>query len=167
MDINELMMLTDEDIDYSNLSEETLKELALGDELFMATSALGELSRRKSSLAALIADEILSQSLGDCYLQANALEVLFDLNRKQALDYISEKGLYSNSYILNTIMELMIENESDFKRGSALSLITFVKERLKEFGSCEKFLEPEVRDYFLKLYGSIENIQTANTVISG
>lgn len=72
MQINELMILTDEDINYSSLSVDILKGLALGDELFIATSALGELSRKNSSVAASTAWEILSNSRGDCYLQAAA-----------------------------------------------------------------------------------------------
>ncbi len=58
----------------------------LGDELFIATSAFGELASRNSSLATNMAWEILSNSQGDRYLQATALETLFQGNRELALD---------------------------------------------------------------------------------
>ncbi len=113
MEINELMMLTDEDIDYSSLSIDILKELTLGDELFIATSALGELSRRNGSVAASIAWQILLKLHGDCYLQAAALETVFRFDQEKALDYIREQAPKCNTYVLNSILEIMIENESD------------------------------------------------------
>ena len=156
MEIYELMMLTDEQIDYSSLAEETLKELALGDELFIATSALGELSKRKSSVVVSVAWEILSKPQGDQYLQASALEILFNQNREQALEYIKQQAQYCNPYILNSIMELMIENEPDLKSDCTLSVVRLVAERLKEFDEKSRFPEPEVRESFLKLYGSVK-----------
>ncbi|MBD2773835.1 hypothetical protein [Iningainema tapete] len=164
MEINELMMLTDQDIDYRSLSENTLKELALGDELFIATSALGELSRRKISITALIAWEILSKSRGDRYLQASALEILFNLNREQAMDYISKQAQHSNPYILNTILELMIENESEFKSERALSIVRIVGERLQEFDESAEYPSMFLRDSFLKLYGYVKNIQAVDAI---
>ncbi len=164
MEVDELIMMTDSDINYSSLSEDTLKELALADELFIATSAITELAIRKSSIAAPVAWEILSKSHGDCYLQAAALEVLFNLNQELALDYIKKQAQYYNPYILNSIMELMIENESDFKSGRALSVVRIVLGRLQESDEEAKFPEPEVRDSFLKLYGYIENIQAADAM---
>jgi hypothetical protein len=43
MNSENLEIMTDADIDYGDLSEGVLKKLALGDELFIATSALVEL----------------------------------------------------------------------------------------------------------------------------
>ncbi|GAA6615893.1 hypothetical protein [Scytonema sp. NUACC26] len=77
MNSENIDFMTDDDIDYGSLSEDVLKQLALGDELFIATSALVELRLRKSDMAAMVAWEILSNSLGDKYLQATALSVLF------------------------------------------------------------------------------------------
>lgn len=167
MEVDELIMMSDNQIDYSSLSSDTLKTLALGDELFIATSAITELVNRKSSIAGTVAWEILSKSDGDCYLQAAALSILFNLNREQALDYIIKQAQYCNPYILNSIMELMIENESDFKSGHALSFVRIVSGRLKKFDESAKFPEPEVRHSFLKLYGNVENIQEADAVTLG
>jgi hypothetical protein len=65
----------------------------------------------------------LSKSLGDKYLQAAALSVLFDMSQEQAINFMIKQTQYSDSYILNTIMELMIENEADFKSEAASSIV--------------------------------------------
>ena len=159
MEINELMMLTDNEIDYDTLSEDELKELALGDELFIATSALGELENRKSHLGTEVAWEILSNAKGDRYLQAAALETLFQGNPELALDYMKEQAQKCDRYILNTIMELMIENKDDFKSGIALSVSRLISERIKKVDDEQEFLNAEVRDSFLSLYSPVENVQ--------
>ncbi len=51
------------------------------------------------------------------------------------------------------MMEILIENESDFKSESGLFIVRLVKERLKDFDDQVKFPEPEVKDSFLKRYG--------------
>jgi hypothetical protein len=164
MEINELMMLTDDDIDYGDLPLDILEQLAFGDELFIATSALGELSRRDSSIAASVSWKILSCFQGDCYLQAAALEVLFQFDREKALNYIRTQAQSCNPYILNSIMQLMIENESDFKSDTTSSLVSIVLQRLKEFDSEAQYPEPEVRKNFLNTYGFIDNIQVMDAI---
>lgn len=159
MEINELMILTDNEIDYGNLSDEELKELALGDELFIATSALGELENRNSNLGAEVAWEILSNSKGDRYLQAAALETLFQGNPELALDYMKEHAQKCDRYILKTAIELMIENPSDFKSGLAWSVSGFVRERIKNLKNGEEFIAPELIDTFLNLFDEVENLQ--------
>ncbi len=152
MNSENIDFMTDNDIDYSNLSEDVLKQLALGDELFIATSALVELRIRKSASSAILAWEILSKSLGDKYLQATALSVLFDMNQRQAINFMLKTTQDSNIYILNTIMELMIENETDFKFEPASSIVSIVKERLRELDNSINLPELEVRDKFLHIY---------------
>ncbi len=164
MEINDLMMLTDEDIDYSSLSLDILKELALGDELFIANSALGELSERNSGIAGSIAWEILLNLHGDCYLQAAALEIIFQFDREKALDYISREVYFCNTYILNSIMELIIENEFKFKSKNTLPSVRIVLQRLKEVDFTAQYPEPEVRDNFLNTYSHISDIKVADAV---
>jgi hypothetical protein len=156
-----LDLMTDDDIDYTKLSEDVLQELALGDELFIATSALVELRLRKSAIAAIVAWEILSKSLGDKYLQASALSVLFDMNKEQAINFMLKQTQYSDLYIINTIMELMIENETDFKCEPASYIVSIVKERLRELDNSTKLPEAEVRDKFLDIYEYVEKIYTS------
>ncbi|MDF5729885.1 MAG: hypothetical protein PUP92_18215 [Rhizonema sp. PD38] len=156
MNSENIDFMTDDDVDYSNLSEDVLKQLALGDELFIATSSLVELRLRKSASSAIIAWKILSKTLGDKYLQVTALSVLFDMKQGQAISFMLKQTQYSDSYILNTIMELMIENETDFKSEPASSIVGIVKERLRELDHSTKLPEPEIRDRFLDIYGAIE-----------
>ncbi|RUT04568.1 hypothetical protein DSM106972_041370 [Dulcicalothrix desertica PCC 7102] len=161
MNSENLEILTDADIDYGDLSEDVLKKLALDDELFIATSALVELRLRESLVAAIIAYEILSESKGDKYLQATALSVLFETNQEQAINYMLKEAPSCEPYILNSIMELMIENEPDFKFVPASLLVTIVRERLRELENSTKFTTLEARDKFLHTYGHIQNIHTS------
>lgn len=164
MEINELMMLTDEDIDYSSLSIDILKELTLGDELFIATSALGELLQRNGSVAASIARAILLKLHGDCYLQAAVLETVFRFDQEKALDYIREQAPKCNTYVRNSILEIMIENESEFRSNNALPLVSIVLQRLKTLDSTTQYPEPEVRDSFLNMYSDIVNLKVADAL---
>ncbi|WP_148662653.1 hypothetical protein [Scytonema hofmannii] len=162
-----LMMMNADDINYSNLSEDMLRNLALGDELYIANYALAELSRRESQEASAVAWQILSKSLGDCYLQAASLKILFYINREQALDYIGKQAQHCNPYTLNSIMELMIENESEFQSGHALSVVPIVSERLQKLEDSAEFPDLEVRNSFLKLYGYGQNTQRLNAITPG
>ena len=164
MQINELMMVTNEDIEYNILSLDTLQQLALSDELFIATSALGELSRRNSSIAASTAWEILSNSRGDCYLQAAALETIFEYDQEKALTYIRQQVTKCNTYILNSILEIMIENESVFKSKNVSSLVSIALQRLKGLDSTTQYPEPEVIDNFLNMYSNIKNTQVVDAL---
>jgi len=155
--INELLILTDDQIDYQSLPEDTLKQLALNDELFIATSALTELSIRNSPCAASVAWEILSQAHGDHHLQARAVEVLFEVNRKQAMDWIEQQVPECEPFMLNAIMELIIENESDFKFDPGLSITHLVIERLAEFDEETRASHLEVKSSFLKHFGYLRN----------
>src|SRR5919202_5449730 len=162
MEINELMMLTDDEIDYDTLSDDQLKELALGDELFIATSALGELENRNANLGAEVAWEILSNSKGDRYLQAAALETLFQGNPELALDYMKEQVQKCDRYLLNTIIQLIIENSSDFHSHLDSSVSRLICERIKTLHSQEQIIAPEVIDSFLSVYNKVENFQSRN-----
>ena len=51
MNVEDIMMLDDYDIDYTVLSDDVLGQLALGNELYIATSALNELSSRNPTLS--------------------------------------------------------------------------------------------------------------------
>lgn len=160
MNSQNIDLMTDEDVNYHNLSEDVLYKLALDDELFIATSALVELRLRKSVFATQAASEILFQSYGDKYLQATALSVFFDMNRERAIDLMVKKAQHYDLYILNTIMELMIENEADFKfESDSNKIVNIVKGRLSQLDSSTKFPEQEIRDRWENIYKYAQNIQ--------
>ncbi len=108
--IDELTLLGNEDIDYTCLTDDILSKLTLGDDLFIATSALSELASRRSPQVVPIAKEILCQSVGDRYLQAAAIESLFHVSPEQAVLYIKSYHGYRDSYIADSVSQLMAEN---------------------------------------------------------
>ncbi|NET62052.1 MAG: hypothetical protein F6K47_39845 [Symploca sp. SIO2E6] len=149
---NNLSLMNDEDIDYTVIPEAVLQELALGNELYIATSALVELWMRESSAVATIAGKILSTSHGDCYLQATALDVLFSADKEQALNYMSEKVADCEPLLLNEMMTLMIENPSDFVPSSTSTIFQTIIERLKNLRDEQEWIEPDVQQDFMQLY---------------
>ena len=110
MNADELMMLTEDQIDFESLSMAILKNLALGDELFMATSALAELGFRDQKQAEMIAWIILSEQKGDSHLQALALEVMFNCNKDKTIDFIQTHRDAMDNVLLETVKDIMKEN---------------------------------------------------------
>ena len=112
--IDELTLFGDESIDYEALSQELLADLALGDDLFIATSAIAELAIRDSTKTVCVTEKILANFMGDRYLQAAALESLFKVKPKQAIIYMKSYLDTQDPYIMNSISELISENLSYF-----------------------------------------------------
>ena len=120
--LDELTLLGDQEIDYDTLSDDILAELALGDDLFIANSALSELTIRKSIKTISVAQQILDQSYADRYLLAAALQSLFKMSPAQAVGYIKSYAMRGDAYINNSIAELMMENESYFRAASTVPM---------------------------------------------
>lgn len=108
--MDELTLFGDENIDYESLSEDLLADLALGDDLFIATSALSELTIRHSTKTVCITEKILANFMGDRYLQAAALESLFKVKPEQAIIYMKSYLETQDPYIIDSISELIEEN---------------------------------------------------------
>ncbi len=152
MDINEILLLNHDQIDYASLLDETLKSLALSEDMFIATSALTELARRKSSLAASVAYNILDKSLGDSFLQSEALETLFDVDHERALAYIGTHARFADSSLVRTMMALMVENSAIFHVVSAASTTRAVTRRVNELDAPGTVLDPMLHHDFQKLF---------------
>jgi len=151
---NNLSLMNDEDIDYSIIPEALLQELALGNELYIATSALVELWMRENSEVGPIAWEILSTSHGDLYLQATALSALFSTDKEKALNYMSKKVVDCEPLLLNEIMKLMIDSPSDFLLSSTYRILQTTVERLTNLKDEQAFIEPEVKQDFMQIYNA-------------
>ena len=151
-DIDKLLILTADEINFSRLTPKILEKLALSEDLFIATLALGELLNRDNSAAATIAQTILAESLGDHFLQASALETLFRTAPKQALTYMTAHVADCDLYFLNTMMELSIEEVPFFKSQANLELITVVLDRLLTLDNNVTQVDPKVRAKFKKTY---------------
>jgi hypothetical protein len=152
MDINEILLLNHDQIDYASLLDETLKNLALSEDMFIATSALAELARRKSSLAASVAYNILDESLGDSFLKSEALETLFDVDRERALAYIGTHARFADSSLVRTMMELMVENSAIFHVASAALTTRAVTRRVNELDAPGTVLDPALHHDFQRLF---------------
>ncbi|NEO92922.1 MAG: hypothetical protein F6K56_22905 [Moorea sp. SIO3G5] len=151
---NNVSIMNDEDIDYSVIPEAVLQELALDNELYIATSALVELWMRESSAVAPIAWEILSTSHGDRYLQATALGVLFNADKEKALNYMSEKVTDCDPLLLNEMMKLIIDSPSDFVPSSTSTIFQTIIERFKNLRDEQELIEPDVQQDFMQLYNA-------------
>jgi len=110
MNANELMMLTEDQIDFESLSIDILKNLALGDELFMATSALVVLGFRDQEQAEMIAWKILSEQKGDSHLQALALEVMFNCNKDKTINFIQTHRDGMDNILWDAVEDIIKEN---------------------------------------------------------
>lgn len=141
--IDELTLLGNEDIDYTCLTDDILTKLTLGDDLFIATSALSELTSRRSPQVVPIAKEILCQSVGDRYLQAAAIESLFHVSPSQAVGYIKSYAARGDAYIDNSIAELIMENESYFHPSG--TPINVASQRFPEHQTNGYYVQPKIK----------------------
>ena len=151
-----LLMLTDDQIDYKSLSEQVLKRLALDVEPYIAQSALTELQIRESNEAVPTACQLLSSAQADRYLQATAIEILFQMDRDKGLDYMIEYAPTCDPYVLNEMMNLILY-DSDFRY--ELTAARLIAQRLqqieqekKEVGATQALaLEPDVLEEFQRV----------------
>lgn len=154
MNLDDLSLLSDNQIDYGTLPDSLLRDLTLGDDLFIATSALVTLSQRRSKLAQTLASDILEKGLGDRYIQAAAIDVLFDMNPTSALDFITKQIQTCDAYLFNVILELMVQNYDYFNRSNRFQIIEIASKRLNELDLEDKWPTLEVREKFFASYGS-------------
>ena len=144
--INDYYILTDEEIDYEQLSEDVLEELALNIEPYQANSALAELIIRKSPRATSIALEIIATRSHERYLLSTALLALFRLDREKAWDYMAEHFPVADPYVLKTMMELLLY-ETDFR--FELPIARGIFQRLNTLQENQELLDPDITSDFL------------------
>jgi hypothetical protein len=82
----------------------------LGDELFVATSALAKLEECDKEQAEIISWTILSKQKGDSHLQALALEVMFNCNPDKAITFINAYWETMDDVLLGTVEDIIMEN---------------------------------------------------------
>ena len=156
-----LLMLTDDQIEYSSLSEPVLRQLALDVEPYIAQSALTELLLRESNEAVATACHILSGTRADRYLRATALKILFRMERDKALDYMIEHAPSSDPYVLNKMMTLIVY-ESDFKYELAATRLIAQRLQKVEQEEKEEFLESEVLEDFEQFFDTRDSLLSKN-----
>lgn len=75
MEIDKLLMLDADDIDYELLPDEVLKALATSEEPYIATYAVGALYDRNRAAARQVIVELLSDPQADQHLKAYAIKI--------------------------------------------------------------------------------------------
>ncbi|MEK7433931.1 MAG: hypothetical protein AABZ74_12410 [Cyanobacteriota bacterium] len=140
-----------EQIDYSEIDEEDLKKLVLDFyDPEIATSALSELSIRKSKLIIDLSNTILKDSIGDNFLQSLAFKSLYEFEKNKAIEYIKNNYLKCDKRILLSIMESIIIDENYFKNNLELKIIARKAfERLKKIPK-NNFNIPEDYEWVIK-----------------
>lgn len=127
--VDDLLMLTFDEIDYNLLSIAELTGLALAEDMFIATSALTELLVRDKEAAASAARMILEEGRGDRHLQAHALEVFFSASPQHALAYIRQNLNTFDSVMRKTVETVVAENQDVFQT-ELIDLIRTLKQEL-------------------------------------
>ncbi len=125
-----LSLLGSDEIDFSTLDNEMLSGLARGQEPYIATSALFELAQRPNSKSQEIATALLTAT-DDEYLRAAALRVLFEKDRGSAIDHMGNMATNCDPYVFGEMLDLMIENQSEFDRSPRSDLVQLVTARLR------------------------------------
>lgn len=140
-----------EQIDYSEIEEEDLKKIVLDFyDPEIATSALSELSIRKSKLIIDLSNTILKDSIGDNYLQSLAFKNLYEFEKNNAIEYIKNNYLKCDKRILLSIMESIIIDENYFKNN--LELKSIARKAFERFKKIPKnnFNIPEDYEWVIK-----------------
>jgi hypothetical protein len=148
-DLANLMLLGFDEIDFDSLSIEVLKKLALANELYIATSALGELEIRDEQMAIFVASNILEISHGDKYLQSSALGTLFRIKPEKAIDCMLKMIKTCDPYIFNTILEILLDNGAVKKNRRFPELINSIANRLNNSDISQNPTAQELKEQFL------------------
>ncbi len=147
--VDQLLMLTDQEIDYRSFADEILEQLALESDPYIANSALNELSVRKSSIALETAWHLLAHSKDEHFLQSTALRIVFAADREKTLEYMLAHVEDAHPQVLNTLVELLLY-ESDFRY--EMRLANALKQRIagheEEMG---EYLEPDTISDFVQV----------------
>lgn len=147
--VNDLLMLTDQEIDFKGLSVEMLEQLALESDPHIANAALTELWARNLTMAVETAQELLARVTNEHFLQATALRIVFADNPQKALHYVLTLGATIHPQLLNTLIDSLMY-ESDFRY--EFQLARLVKEQIsgreEELGD---YLEPDAFADFIQV----------------
>jgi len=128
MHIKDFDMLSNEDINYSDLDTDTLEKLALkANDPFIRTSSLSELKNKDQTLALHVADTIWCEGDEDKYLLAQALTVILELNSERGMNILNENIQDSNAYILYAIVNFLIDEYENYQ---ALNYFDDVKQKI-------------------------------------
>lgn len=151
-DWEQLLILNADDIDYKVLSDDVLEKLALSEEPFIATLALGELGSRRSARAGTVARQILEGTEADRFLRATALRVWSQVDPAAALGYIAKHAGDADPYVVDSMMSVIERNRSEVQMELGQSAVKALVARLRS-KPAEAHIPDEHRNDFLKSFG--------------
>ncbi len=151
--VDELLMLNHDAIDYQKLPDDVLRELALEVEPFIATSALSELSIRRSELAGNTAWTLLTRPESDRHLRAAALGVLFKFDPDRAATHMRDRLAECDAGLTATMMEIVLENREFFAHGPFARLPHELATCVEGEQRAAPSADPDVTHLFLRLFG--------------
>ncbi|MEJ2065939.1 MAG: hypothetical protein P8X74_22110 [Reinekea sp.] len=147
MDINKLLMLSSNEIDFDELETSDLEQL-IGNtsDLFVKTEALGELFFKDRLKALSIAISAWNEQEGDKFYLAQSLSIILRLDRKYGLKILRSSLNTCDKYILNAVSNLVVDDFNEYANHS--DILKMIKDRviagdIDEYdeGYVKKFLE--------------------------
>jgi hypothetical protein len=153
-EIDALLVLPADDIEYGSLSMPTLVALAIQTtDPFIATSALGELAQRDPRETTTAAERILDGDVWDPHLTAFALTLLYDRSPEAAMLRMQRLARScDSSIVLAAMMENILSDSDRFTSPEPARLARAIAHRVAALRA-EQFKDLEQRDRFLERFG--------------
>lgn len=151
MNIDDITMLDPEEIPYGDLSDEDFKTLVLGShDNFIVTFALSEISGRQSSFVESLTLQLLTEEIGDKYVQAQAFKALYLNNKDLAIKFIERFIQRGSDVELSAIVEMIVMDLDEFKvQKESLGFLTCLIDKVKSVDA-NSFSDADEITRFLK-----------------
>lgn len=153
-DYDLLMMTPASEIDYGGLDSALLTRLALSEDPDIAASSLRELSRRASPNTHEVARSVLLREAdGDPFLLGVAWTLVYDWDRRLALDYLEERVAASDPLFLEAVMSVALADRTRFIEVATRDLISAILRRVEpsEF-VIHDWMDPRIPEDFRDLF---------------
>ena len=154
MTVDDLLILTEDQIDYASLDLDLLAELARqATEPFIATSALASLSSRDELTAQDVCEEILRRPDGDTHLRAYAMTTLYSLSPERGLRQMEQCADSDiDERLLGSVIENVMSDIDRFKSGHR-ELVSKLIAKARRV-SAERFSDPDEVQRFIAVFAS-------------
>lgn len=127
MTISELLFGGDENIDYGQLPESVVHDLAVAEDPAVSSSALRELKRRGSTRFGSAITALLEAPGTDPHVRADALELAFSHDSAAAVRYIERKADTLDVIAWRSVVELMVMESAIFLRSPASACAIYTR----------------------------------------
>jgi len=153
--VDDLLLLPADEIRYADLDEATLLALALQhDEPFIATSALGELSRRNVPAAGAAALALLNGDWADRHLRAFAITTLHDADPDRAVEVMASMvDDTDDPKLLGAMVECVLADLERFAADDRKAFTRRLAERVAAVPP-DDFTDLDERASFLERFGT-------------